>query len=257
MKWLPPNGALHGFALDRLLHWNLDIIFWLFVLSQVLMVAALILRRFVRPAPAKARSLRMRFLTEFLPLAAVVGLYAWMVTSSHHLWVLRRERAASANVIHVEVTGVQFHWYFRYPGPDGVYGKLRPALVNAPMGNPLGLDAQDPHGQDDVVSSVLMLPAGQPVELRLRSQDVIHGFFVPGMRLKQDTIPGMIGHLRFTPDVPGVYPILCSQVCGLGHARMQARMRVVSDAEFRQWLAQREKALQADASPVSTAGGRS
>ena len=88
-----------------------------------------------------------------------------------------------------------------------------------------------------------MLPAGRPVDLRLRSQDVIHGFFIPGMRLKQDAIPGMEGHLQFTPTIPGDYPILCSQVCGLGHDRMQARLRVVSLADFNRWLAARERAL--------------
>ena len=71
---------------------------------------------------------------------------------------------------------------------------------------------------------------------------MIHGFFVPGMRLKQDAIPGMAGHLEFTPETPGDYPILCSQVCGLGHYRMQARMRVVTPEQFAAWMAQREAA---------------
>ncbi len=137
---------------------------------------------------------------------------------------------------------MQFDWYFRYPGRDGVYGETKPKLVSAPTGNPLGLDPADEHGADDVVSSVMMLPVGQPVEITLRTQDVIHGFFVPGMRLKQDAIPGMTGHLQFTPETPGDYVILCSQVCGLGHYRMQARMRVVSADEFDRWLAGREKA---------------
>ena len=88
-----------------------------------------------------------------------------------------------------------------------------------------------------------MLPVGQPVDLTLRAQDVIHGFFVPGMRLKQDAIPGMIGHLRFTPEATGDYAILCSQVCGLGHYRMQARLRVVTLDQFNTWLAGRERAL--------------
>ena len=73
-------------------------------------------------------------------------------------------------------------------------------------------------------------------------KNVIHGFFVPGMRLKQDAIPGMTGMLRFTPVIPGDYPILCTQVCGLGHYRMQARLRVVSAAQFDTWLAARETA---------------
>ena len=245
MHWLPPNGALHGIALDHLLRWNLSIVFWLFVAAQALLLVLMFLRR--RPAKnvsaSRLHSPRFIVLAELLPLLAIVGLYAWMIVTSHKLWAARRESAVAQRAVEVEATGVQFQWYFRYPGSDGIYGTIRPQLVNAPSGNPLGLDPQDPHSADDIVSSILMLPAGRPVTLRLRSQDVIHGFFIPGMRLKQDTIPGMPGQIDFTPEIPGDYPILCSQVCGLGHARMQARLRVVSPADYDRWMTARERAL--------------
>ena len=248
MNWLPPNGALHGFAFDHLLRWNLGIVFWLFVASQVLLLVALFRRKSPRAPepPENPRSVAANLLANVLPLLAISALYAWMVLTSHKLWAARRESMNNPQAVQVEVTGVQFDWYFRYPGPDGVYGALRPALVNAPAGNPLGLDPTDPHSRDDIVSSILILPVGRPVELRLRSQDVIHGLFIPGMRLKQDAIPGRIGHLQFTPAVPGDYTILCSQVCGLGHARMQARLRVVSEADYQRWLVVRESALLAE-----------
>lgn len=252
MNWLPPNGALHGVALDRLLGWNLALIVALFGLSQLLIVAAILWRKRAGSpqiqAQPKKSSFRGFLFAHLLPLLAITALYLWMIVSSHRLWAARRELASSPNALRVEVTGVQFQWYFRYPGDDGIFGALRPSLVNAPAGNPLGLDPRDPHSRDDIVSPILVLPAGQPVDLRLRSQDVIHGFFIPGMRLKQDTIPGMISHLQFTPELPGDYPILCSQVCGLGHARMQARLRVVSPADYQRWLAARERI--ALASPV-------
>jgi cytochrome c oxidase subunit 2 len=255
MHWLPPNGALGGTALDHLLRWNLGIVFDLFVLGQLLIAAAIVIallrRRSADRSPAQPRSARVTFFAYVLPLLAIVGLYIWMLGSSHHLWAVRREQTSAPNAIQVEVTGVQFQWYFRYPGPDCVYGALRPALVNAPNGNPLGLDPTDAHSRDDIVSSILVLPAGRPVDLRLRSQDVIHGFFIPGMRLKQDAIPGMMGHLQFTPEVPGTYPILCSQVCGLGHARMQARLRVVSAADYARWVAAREQNLVAASASTS------
>jgi cytochrome c oxidase subunit 2 len=165
-----------------------------------------------------------------------------MDVTGHHLWAATREQPSTAQPIQVEVTGVQFQWYFRYPGPDGIYGSTRPTLVSAPTGNPLGLDPTDPHSADDIVSAILILPANQPVNITLRSQDVIHGFFVPSMRLKQDAIPGMDGDLQFTPTKTGDYDILCSQVCGLGHYRMQARLRIVTPAQFQTWLAAREQA---------------
>ena len=245
MHWLPPNGALHGVALDHLLGRYLSIMFWLFLAAQVLILAAMFRRRSKPGAASRSQSTRVFLVAELLPLLAISGLFAWMIFTSHHLWAARREVAAGAQALPVEVTGVQFQWYFRYPGADGVYGALHPELVNAPAGNPLGLDPQDPHSADDVVSSILMLPANRPINLTLRSQDVIHGFFIPGMRLKQDTIPGMQSHLTFTPATPGDYPILCTQVCGLGHARMQARLRVLSQPDYDRWLSARERALQA------------
>jgi cytochrome c oxidase subunit II len=243
MHWLPPNGALHGLAIDHLLRWNLVVLFWMFVASQVLMVAALLRRRFPSgQRAARPRSTATFLFLDVLPLVGITGLYLWMVFTSHRLWAASRESMANPQAVQVEVTGVQFQWYFRYPGTDGVYGATRPDLINAPAGNPLGLDPADPHSGDDVVSAVLMLPAGRPVDFTLRSIDVIHGFSIPGMRLKQDAIPGMTGHIQFTPFVPGDYAILCTQVCGLGHFRMQARLMVVSDSVFKDWLAARERA---------------
>ena len=242
MNWLPPDGALRGIALDHLLGWNLTIVFWLFVAAQVLLVVALVRRWMGRPRAATTESRGLSLFVHILPLLAISALYLWMLVTGHGLWTARREMGAPAQALQVEVTGVQFQWYFRYPGRDGIYGATEPRLVSAPAGNPLGLDASDANAADDVVSSVMMLPAGRPVEITLRTQDVIHGFFVPGMRLKQDAIPGMTGHLEFTPETPGDYVILCSQVCGLGHYRMQAQMRVVSAEQFESWLAAREAA---------------
>jgi cytochrome c oxidase subunit 2 len=248
MNWLPPNGALHGVPLDHLLRWNLAIVFWLFVGAHILIVAAFLFRSARRPdqaalAPARPSNLRKLLVVETLTLFALTALYLGMDISGHRLWAASREQQSTSQPIQVEVTGVQFQWYFRYPGADGIYGATRPTLVSAPTGNPLGLDPADPHSADDIVSAILILPANQPVHITLRSQDVIHGFFVPGMRLKQDAVPGMDGDLQFAPATPGDYVILCSQVCGLGHSRMQARLRVVPQAEFEKWLAAREQSI--------------
>jgi cytochrome c oxidase subunit 2 len=252
MNWLPPNGALDGVTLDHLLRWNLAGVFWLFVGAQFLLVVALLLRlrsSAGRPnSESPSRPGKAFFVGEILVLLAITGLYVAMDFTGHQLWAARREAGPAEHPVQVEVTGVQFQWYFRYPGADGVYGRIKPAMVSAPNGNPLGLDPTDPRSADDIVSSILMLPAGRSVDLRLRSQDVIHGFFVPGMRLKQDAIPGMIGHLQFTPIRPGDYVILCSQVCGLGHTRMQARLRVLPQSDYERWIASRQKSLVADAS---------
>jgi cytochrome c oxidase subunit 2 len=230
--WLPPNGSLHGLAVDRLMRWNLIAICVCCLAAHIWLIAAMLRRR--RREQTGSTALRWTLLT------ALCAMYLWMAVTAQHLWAQSRYAGPSLEAMQVEVVGEQFQWYFRYPGPDAAFGSTRPNLVDATAGNPLGLDSRDARGQDDVVSSVLVLPAGRQVDLRLRSIDVIHGFFVPGMRLKENTVPGLVLHVHFTPATPGTYPILCSQVCGLGHERMQAILSVVSPAEFEAWLAARE-----------------
>jgi len=230
--WMPPNGALHGFAIDRLMWWNLVALTALFLLAHIFLFAAMLRKK--NAAPLRS-GLSLKW--ELVPLAAITLIYAWMAISAQRLWATIRYQGAAPQALQVEVTGEQFQWYFRYPGADGAFGETKPELINAPAGNPLGLNRADPHSADDVVSSVLVLPVGREVDLRIQSIDVIHGFFIPGMRLKQNGVPGMEMHVHFTPAVPGDYAILCSQVCGLGHARMQAHLRVVSESEYETWLA--------------------
>jgi cytochrome c oxidase subunit 2 len=260
---MPPNGALNGLAIDHLMWWNLVALSVLFVLAHILLIAAAF-RSKRHPAlgqnidspmprhsddqreeesiqsvdsPKRLKLSDKLWKSELILLFALTLLYTWMAISAQRLWATIRYQGAAPQALQVEVTGEQFQWYFRYPGADAAFGLTRPELINAPAGNPLGLDRIDPHSTDDIVSSILVLPAGREVDLNLRSIDVIHGFFIPGMRLKQNAVPGMPMHIHFTPSIPGDYSILCSQVCGLGHARMQTHLRVVSNDAYLTWLA--------------------
>jgi cytochrome c oxidase subunit 2 len=232
---MPANGAMHGAALDRLLAIGLGAALALFLAAHLLFLGAM-LRKHARRAPGI-------WIAEALPLVVVCVLLVWLTVAAERLWADQRFVGPAPGALQVEVVGVQFQWYFRYPGPDGSFGEARPRLVDAAAGNPLGLDPEDPRAADDIVSSVLMLPAGREVDLRLRAHDVIHGFFIPGMRVKQNAVPGLVLHIHFTPETPGTYPILCTQVCGSGHARMQAVLRVVSPGEYAAWLDAREQRL--------------
>lgn len=234
VAWMPADGALHGPIVDRLMFWNLVALCVAALVAHVWLVFA-VLRRRSTPGGVSA-GVRWALVCGFCVM------YAWMALTAQQLWAANRFAGPSLTAMQVEVVGEQFQWYFRYPGADAVFGVVRPELVNAAAGNPLGIDPRDAHGADDVVSSTLVLPAGREVDLQLRSLDVIHGFFIPGMRLKQNTVPGLVLHVHFTPVVTGTYPILCSQVCGLGHERMQARLLVVSPAEFEAWMAGRQRA---------------
>jgi cytochrome c oxidase subunit 2 len=158
------------------------------------------------------------------------------------IWAAERFHSADTSAMKVEVTGLQFAWYFRYPGPDNNFGRTRPDLEDASLGglSALGVDSADPAAKDDVVSGVLFLPVNREVDLTLRAQDVIHSFFVPAMRFKQDAVPGLMIHMHFRPEQTGDYEIACAELCGLGHYKMHGIMRVVSEPEYDKWLAARE-----------------
>lgn len=110
------------------------------------------------------------------------------------------------NGLVVEAIGHQFQFTFRYPQINGE------------------------------VSDEMHLPLNVPVTLNLTSSDVIHGFWVPAMRLKNDTVPGLVTAIRFTPRLPGRYPIICTQFCGVLHSQMDKQVLVIEDkASFDRW----------------------
>ncbi len=238
--WLPVDASAHGPALDRHLLLNLWIASALLALAHLILLFGLILRR-------HSSALRSQLFVEYIPLAALTLLFAFLTLRAERLWAAARYTGADPAALQIEVTGMQFQWYFRYPGPDAIFGVTRPQLVSPAEGNPVGIDPSDPHSADDFVTSELVLPADRQVDLRIRSQDVIHGFAIPQMRLKQNAIPGQTIHIHFTPTVPGTYAILCTQLCGIGHFRMNANLRVLSPADFATWLATKEKPQQAAA----------
>lgn len=81
----------------------------------------------------------------------------------------------------------------------------------------------------------LRLPVGKPVKLIMTSQDVLHGFFLPDFRLKQDVVPGQYTYLYLQPDKEGTYDIFCTQYCGVGHSTMRAKLVVLSPVDYAKW----------------------
>jgi cytochrome c oxidase subunit II len=226
---MPPNGSAHGHALDRQMVVSLAAMLVIFIAAQTVMLFAII-----RPASRGATCFSRWNIVTF---GALTLLFAVLTIHAEHLWAANRFQGPAYDALQVEVVGQQYVWYFRYPGADARFGMVHPELVDAAAGNPLGVDRRDPAAKDDFVASELVLPVGREVNLRLRSLDVIHGFFVPAMRLKQDAVPGSVFNVHFTPTEIGTYDIICSQVCGSGHYRMGAELRVVAPNEFASWLA--------------------
>ncbi|HEX7089449.1 MAG TPA: cytochrome c oxidase subunit II [Longimicrobiales bacterium] len=103
---------------------------------------------------------------------------------------------------------------------------------------------------------VLYVPAGRPVRLRLTSRDVIHSFFVPAFRIKRDAVPGMYTAIWFEAVRPGRYPVLCAELCGVGHSRMRAEVVVLSPQAFDDWRQGRPALPPPDAAAATPDAGR-
>jgi cytochrome c oxidase subunit 2 len=127
----------------------------------------------------------------------------------------------ASNAAVIGISSNQFEWEPTYPGADGVL-----------------CTADDVHPP----VNVLHFPVGRPVLIRLKSEDVIHSFFVPELRVKQDAVPGRQIEFWFEPTRPGQYEIACAELCGLGHYRMRAAVTVESQADLEAWLAQQTSA---------------
>src|SRR5690606_26916202 len=150
----------------------------------------------------------------------------------------------------VEALAQQWHWSYRFPGSDGKLG--RTDVRHMSVENPLGLDPNDPAGQDDILvaNPVLHLPVDRPIHLLLRSSDVLHNFAVPQFRAKMDAVPGMITYQWFTPTRVGTYELLCEELCGIAHFAMRGRVVVDPFADFEAWLAEQPTFAETAARPA-------
>ncbi len=116
----------------------------------------------------------------------------------------------------VNVMGLQYAWIFTYP-------------------------------ETGVTSGELHIPVGQEVDLKISAQDVLHAFWLPEFRLKQDAIPGRESQLRFTPNKVGQYPIVCAELCGAYHGAMGAQLFVQTPEEYQAWLKEQQEVASNDA----------
>ena len=158
------------------------------------------------------------------------GILAIFLFNALNLWAKVNSRPP-ADAVLIEVTGQQFAWNVRYPGKDGVLGKTD--HLQASQDNPIGLVKDDPAAKDDLLLlNQLYLPKDRPVRVQVRSMDVIHSFFLPNFRVKQDAMPGMTIEIWFTPKETGDFEIACAEHCGLGHYRMRGQVHVVPAADL-------------------------
>jgi cytochrome c oxidase subunit 2 len=206
IDWFPTDATSSTHQIDTL--WDVLIIVSVPIFVLVMTVAIYSVIRFrARPgdksdgAPIHGNA-RLEVIWVAVPTLIVAGLaaYAWIV--------LDDVEAKKANELTVDVYGQQFAWRFVYPK----------------------------EGPKPVASNQLWLPKDRPVHFRIHSDDVIHSFWVPQFRLKQDAVPGLTTQIRVTPDKIGTYQVVCTELCGIGHATMRQTVRVTDRTQFQQYL---------------------
>lgn len=234
---MPGLASRHGAGIDSMLR-------YLLVTTGVLFVAGYCALGWFIWTGARRAHISQRLVsrkTEWLvsgALGVAVGLIAegGVLAIGMPVWSEYFDTAPPADAVTIEVTAQQFLWNVRYPGPDGQFGRNSSAAMDD-VDNPLGLDRSDPAGKDDIVTqNAMTVPLGRAVRLRLRSKDVIHSFFLPNFRVKQDIVPGMTPEVVFFPTRTGTFELACAELCGLAHYRMRGFFDVVSPAAFATWL---------------------
>lgn len=232
--WFPESAASHGGAVDGQFNITLIITGLIFIVAQIAL-GWLVYR--YRDRGGKAVYSHGNNKMEAIWTSATAVLFYLMVLPGQWTWADLYIREAPEDVLRIEVTGQQFAWNMRYPGPDGIFGPTRPELIDDSTGNPVGLDFDVASAQDDIVLPVMAIPVNRPIELLMRAKDVTHSFFVRELRIKQDTVPGLVVPVRFTATKTGQFEIACAELCGLGHHRMRSFIDVLSDEDYAKWLA--------------------
>ena len=244
--WLPPNYSTHGAGIDQLisvLHWFMLI---LFVVWGIYLVYCLV--KFRERPGHEADVLPKHFsLPTYAEIGVVIVEAGLLIFFSYPVWArVKTEFPKESDSLHIRMLAEQFAWNFHYAGADGKFGTTKIELIDGT--NPIGLDANDSASKDDLVTTnQLVVPVNKPIIIDLASKDVIHAFFIPVMRVKQDVIPGMEIPIWFEATKTGEFEIGCAQLCGVGHYRMMGQFHVKEAGEYENWYKTEWAALNPDA----------
>ncbi|PSM17595.1 cytochrome c oxidase subunit II [Nitratireductor sp. StC3] len=248
--WWTPIASNWGY-IDT----TLVITFWItgVVFAAVVLFMAYCVFRFRHKEGRKAEyEPESRKLETWLTVATALGVAVMLAPG---LFVWYQFVTVPDDAAEVEVVGQQWQWSFRLPGADGKLGTSNSRLVS--FDNPLGVNPDDPNGQDDVVVEAgdLHLPIGKPVKMLLRSIDVLHDFYVPEFRAKMDMVPGTVTYFWFTPTRTGTFDVLCAELCGTGHGYMRGTVIIDTQEDYQVWLQEQSTFAQLTApEQVSVAG---
>jgi cytochrome c oxidase subunit II len=213
INWFPPAGSTQADKIDTF--WDVLIICSvpIFVLVSTVVIVSVIKFR-MRPGeedldgPPIHGNTRLEVIWTSLPAALLIGLCAYAYVVLHDV----EKAPANGNELQVHVIGQQFTWTFEYTGAGG----------------------------KKFTTPQLYVPEGRSIRFNITSKDVLHDFWVPAWRMKIDAVPGIVTHYRITPKKTGkrvTYPVVCAELCGLGHAFMRQTAHVMPQADFNKWFA--------------------
>jgi cytochrome c oxidase subunit 2 len=201
--------GLSGEVVDQVFFYILAITIFLFGFITFLMIFFVIrYRKKKNPLPTDIReNIGLEIIWTVVPVLLVLTMFYYGLTGFNFL------KKVPVDALKVKVIARQWSWLFEY--------------------------------EDGLKSMELKVPVGKPVKLSLSSQDVIHGFYAPAFRIKQDVVPGMINTLWFQATEVGTFDVFCTQYCGLQHANMTAKIVVLPEHEFSQWYQKGKEEIEA------------
>ncbi len=204
IPWLPPVGSKEGERIDDT--YVLASVICLAILAVVASVTIYAVIKFrAKPGDEEdGKPIHGHTGLEILWTAIPTVLVTVIAIVTAVMLTRNEDVSAAANHRVINVKAVQFEWSFQYPDLGVTTGELR-------------------------------VPVGEQIELSLESEDVIHSFWVPEWRVKQDAVPGTVQRYLITPTKEGTFSIICTELCGLGHSTMRAKVIVMAPDAFEQW----------------------
>jgi cytochrome c oxidase subunit 2 len=225
LSWLPENVSTYGPEIDRLFYLIYYVTGATFFAVQLTLLAFLVLYR--HQDGRRATYTHGNTTLEIAWTVAPAILLVILAFASRSVWAEIKQRVPPSDM-QVQVTAKQFNWEIAYPGPDGKIGT-----------------------DDDVtMDNDLYVPVGKTIRVNLKSRDVIHSFFIPSARFKQDAVPGHEIPTWFKITKPGKYEVPCAELCGFGHSGMRGWLHVLPLDEYDAW-AQEHKVGKMTAVPAS------
>lgn len=229
---LPEQASTYAHEIDGMFHLIMWITGIIFVIVELLLLYFLwkYRHREGRQAHYTHGNNRLEVIWTIIP-ALICVMLALM---SRRIWTNIKEKMPEG-ALQVQITGEQFAWNFKYAGADGKFDT-----------------------PDDVITlNQLHFPVGKPVVATLSSKDVIHSFYLPEFRVKQDAVPGLKTRIWFEGNRVGSWDIACAELCGLGHFRMKGFVTVDTPEDFQKWLAEQAAAQAAEQPAAAPAGAAS